>query len=84
MLTTKIRPRSFAVVHFRVYFSFLYGAFLEALLSSPVLLPEGTFSSMKTSLIRALMMFELTGAYALDHSTTPDVVSISKESSIVA
>ena len=82
--TTKIKPRSFAVVHFNVYFSFLYGGFLEALLSSPVLFPDGTFSSIKTSLISALIMFELTGTYDFEYNTTPEVVRISNESSMLS
>ena len=41
-------------------------------------------SSMKTCLIRPLITLELTGAYDLDHSTTPEVVSTSKESNILS
>jgi hypothetical protein len=41
------------------------------------------FSSMKTSEMKLLMMAGLTGVYALDQRTTPDVVRISKVSSIV-
>lgn len=42
-----------------------------------------TFSSMNTSLIKPLMRLVLTGAYDRDQSTTPDVVKISKLSSMV-
>ena len=38
---------------------------------------------MNTSLMKPLMSFELTGVYDLDHNTTPEVVKISKLSSIV-
>ena len=82
--TTKIRPRSFALLHFSVYWSFLYAGFLAADASSVTLAPGSTFSSIKTSRMRALITLALTGAYDLDQSTTPDVVRISKLSSISA
>lgn len=41
-------------------------------------------SSMKTSRIRLLMIFEGTGAYERDHRTTPEVVNISKVSNMTA
>ena len=81
-LTTKMRPRSLTVVHFRVYWSFLYGGFRAADASSATLAPGRTFSSMKTSLMRELITLAPTGTYDLDQSTTPDVVRISKLSSI--
>ena len=84
LLTTNMRPRSLAVVHFRVYWSFLYGGFRAADASSATLAPGRTFSSMKTSLMSELITLAPTGTYDLDHSTTPDVVRISKLSSIFA
>lgn len=69
-----MRPKSFALLHFNVYFSFL-----KAVEAPSV---STTFSSMKTSLIRLLMICEPTGAYDRDHRTTPDVVIISKASNI--
>ena len=50
--------------------------------SSATLAPGRTFSSMKTSLIRPFTTLALTGAYDLDQSTTPEVVNISKLSSM--
>jgi hypothetical protein len=38
---------------------------------------------MKTFVMRLLIIAGLVGAYDLDHSTTPEVVRISKESSIL-
>jgi hypothetical protein len=38
---------------------------------------------MKTSVMRALMILGPTGAYDLDHNTTPEVVKISKESNMI-
>nr|POE79728.1 hypothetical protein CFP56_07793 [Quercus suber] len=75
--TTNTRPRSFALVHFKVYLSFLY-----EVLGPPscALLPR---SSMKTSLIRLLITFEDSGAYCFRQSTIPEVVRISKASSIM-
>lgn len=83
--TTKIKPRSLAVLHRSVYFSLRYGGLRAALASSVVLeAAAGRRSSMKTSLIRLLITFGLTGAYDLLHSTTPEVVRISKVSSMFA
>ena len=42
-----------------------------------------TFSSIKTSLMRPLMMLALTGVNDLDHRTTPEAVKISKLSNIL-
>lgn len=78
-LTTKIRLNSLTLFHFRVYFSFLNtgkAPFVEALCGT-------TFSSIKTSLIRLLITCDPTGAYDFDHSTTPEVVKISKASNIL-
>lgn len=84
--TTNISPRSFAVVHFKVYLSFLYVGFraAEASLNVEPTPLGAAVSSMKTSLIRELMTLALTGAYDLDQRTIPDVVIISNESSMVA
>ena len=81
--TTNIKPRSFTVVHFKVYRSFLYGGLRAAEASSAMLAPGRTFSSMKTSWMSPLMILALTGAYERDHNTTPEVVRISKLSSIL-
>ncbi len=51
--------------------------------SSVALAPGVWRSSMKTSLIRLLIMFAPIGTYALDQRTTPEVVSISKASNMV-
>ena len=71
----KIRPKSFAVLHFSVYESFLY--------HFPSL-PLCTRSSMNMSLIRELMTAGFTGAYFFDQRTTPLVETTSKESSMFA
>ena len=42
-----------------------------------------TFSSMKTSLMRLLTTVALTSILDLDHSTIPEVVTISKASNIL-
>ena len=76
-------PNSLTVVHLRVCWSCLYGGLFAAEISSPTAAPERVRSSMKTSLMRLLMTEGLTGAYDLDHKTTPVVVRISKVSSIV-
>lgn len=82
--TTKIKPRSLAVLHRSVYFSLRYGGLRAALASSVVLeAAAGRRSSMKTSLIRLLITFDETGAYCLRQRTMPDVVRISKASSIL-
>lgn len=49
---------------------------------SPVMVGR-TFSSIKTLLIRLFTTFDATGALALDQRTTPEVVTISKQSNIV-
>ncbi len=72
-------PSSLTKVHLSVWWSVRYGALPAADDgASPALL----FSSMKTSKMKLLMTEALTGAYVRDHSTTPDVVRISKVSSI--
>lgn len=74
------------MVHFRVYLSFLNTGLRVADTSLAVVVATafGTMlSSMKISLMRLLIMFALTGAYDLDQRTTPEVVSISKLSSMV-
>ncbi len=82
--TTKMSPKSLTLAHFNVYWSRLYEGFCVADVSSATLAPGRTFSSMKTSLMKPLIMLLLTGAYDFDHRTTPEVVSISKPSSIVS
>ena len=52
-------------------------------MSSAIPAPGSVRSSMKTFVIRLLMIEGLVGAYDLDHRTTPEVVRISKESSIL-
>ena len=52
--------------------------------SSAIFAPGRTFSSMKTSLMRLLITLVLTEANDLDHKTTPEVVRISKLSSMIA
>lgn len=76
-LTTKIKPRSLAVVHFIVCPSRLYVGFWELVGSIPAL------SSMKTSLIKPFIVPALTRTYDFDQRTTPEVVMISKASSMV-
>jgi hypothetical protein len=56
---------------------------LAAEISSAIPAPGKVRSSMKTFVMRLLMMEGLVGVYDLDHSTTPDVVIISKESNIL-
>jgi hypothetical protein len=81
-LTTKMIPNSLTRVHLRVCWSLLYGGFVAAdWFSVKAVAP--LFSSMKVSAMKLLMTEGLTGAYVLDHSTTPDVVRISNVSSIV-
>ena len=80
--TTKIIPRSFTKVHFRVCWSALYGGLLEA--DWPPFAPTvAVFSSMKTSEMKLFIIDGLMGAYDRDQRTTPDVVRISKVSSMV-
>jgi hypothetical protein len=84
--TTNIKPRSFAVVHFRVYLSLLYIGFLAADVSVDAPAPDEAVdieSSMKTSLMKLLMILGDTELYVFDQSTTPEVVRTSKESSIL-
>lgn len=81
--TTKMMPSSLTNVQRSVCCSVLYGA----LLAAEVLvfnMPEALFSSTNTSVMKLLMMEGLTGAHFRDHTTTPDVVTISKVSSMVA
>lgn len=82
--TTKIKLSSFTVVHFKVCCSYLYEGLLAAEISSAMPAPGSVRSSMKTLVMRLLMIEGLVGAYDFDHRTTPDVVRISKESSILA
>ncbi len=78
LLTTKMRPKSLTAVHLNVNLSFRYGGFLSVF----VCVLERR-SSMNMSEIRELTTLALTGRYVLDHSTTPEVEMISKQSSIV-
>jgi len=78
-----MRPRSFAVVHFSVYLSFLYVGLRAEIVSMDAPAAVVMVSSMKTSLMKLLMILGLTLLYDLDQSTTPDVVRISKESSMM-
>jgi hypothetical protein len=56
---------------------------LAAETSSATPAPGSVRSSMKTFVMRLLMIEGLTGAYDFDHNTTPEVVKISNESNIV-
>ena len=51
--------------------------------SSAIPVPGNVRSSMKTFVMKLLMIEGLTDVYDLDHSTTPDVVRISNVSNIV-
>jgi hypothetical protein len=46
--------------------------------------PGSVLSSMKTLVIRLFMIEGLIGVYDLDHSTTPEVVRISKVSNMMS
>ena len=81
--TTNMRPNSLTVVHFRVCCSCLNGGLLAAEVSSAIPAPGNVRSSIKTFVMRLLMMEGLVGANDLDHRTTPDVVRISNESNIL-
>lgn len=79
--TTNMMPSSLTNVHRRVCCSVLYGGLLAAeLLDFSV--PDTLFSSTKTSVMKLLMMEFLTGAHLRDHTTTPEVVTISNVSSM--
>jgi hypothetical protein len=52
-------------------------------MSSAIPAPGKVRSSMKTLVIRLLMIEGLIGVYDFDHSTTPEVVRISKVSNIL-
>ena len=52
-------------------------------MSSAIPTPGKVRSSMKTLVIRLLMIEGLIGVYDFDHSTTPEVVRISKVSNIL-
>lgn len=80
--TTKITPSSLENVHFKVCWSALYGGLLAVdwVSFAPAMAP---FSSMKTSLIKLLMMDALIGAYVRDQRTTPEVVKISNVSNML-
>lgn len=75
--TTNIKLNSLLRRHLRVYFSFLKTG------DTPAAFCGTTFSSIKTSLIRLLTICAPTGAYDLDHRTTPEVVRISKASNMM-
>lgn len=75
-------PNSFTNVHRRVCCSVLYGALLAADLFA-ARAPDPFFSSTNTSVMKLLMTEGLIEAHLRDHTTTPDVVTISKVSSIV-
>lgn len=51
--------------------------------SSAMPAPGRVFSSIKTLVMRLLIMAGLMDEYVLDHSTTPEVVRISKVSNIL-
>lgn len=53
-------------------------------ISSAIPAPGKVRSSMKTFVMRLLMMEGLMGVYDLDHNTTPEVVRISKVSNILS
>lgn len=55
---------------------------MAAEISSATPAPGNVRSSMKTLVMRLLMIEGLVGAKDLDHSTTPDVVRISNVSNI--
>lgn len=74
-------PSSLTNVQRRVCCSVLYGGLLAAeLLDFNV--PGTLFSSTKTSFMKLFITEDLTGAHLRDHTTTPDVVTISNVSSI--
>lgn len=75
-------PSSLTKVHLKVCCSVLYGALLAAELLA-WRAPEALFSSTKTSVMKLLMTEGLIGAHLRDHTTTPEVVTISKVSNIV-
>ena len=75
--TTKIRPKSLTKVYFNVYLSYLYVGLLEACGVGR------TLSSIKTSLMRLLTAVAPIFELDLDQRTTPEVVKISKASSIL-
>lgn len=75
-------PSSLTNAHRSVLWSALYGVLSAAELLSLALV-EPDFSSIKTSMIKLLMMDGFTGAKLLDHSTTPDVVSTSNKSNML-
>jgi hypothetical protein len=82
-LTTKMIPNSLTKVHFRVFWSLLYGGFVAADCESLMAALE-PFSSIKTSLMKLLIRSDLTGVNVLDQRTTPDVVRISKVSNMLS
>lgn len=80
--TTKMMPSSLTKVHLRVCCSVLYGALLAAELFA-LRAPEALFSSTNTSVMKLLMTEGLMGAHLRDHTTTPEVVTISNVSNMV-
>ena len=76
--TTKMIPSSFTNVYRKVWCSVLYGALFEAEMFA-FKTPEIVFSSMKTSFMKLLIIEGLMGAQFRDHTTTPEVVTISNQ-----
>ena len=81
--TTKMSSKSFAVVQRRVYFSFLYRRLGLLVRTSSLTALPGYLSSMKTSRINEFITPGPIGVNVLDQRTTPEVVSISKVSSML-
>lgn len=75
-------PSSFSNVQRKVCCSVLYGALLAAELFA-FRTPEALFSSTKISVMKLFMTDGLTGAHLRDHTTTPEVVTISNVSNMV-
>lgn len=76
-----MRPSSLTKVHLKVWCSVLYGALLAAELFA-LRAPEAFFSSTNTSVMKLLITDGLIGAHLRDHTTTPEVVTISKVSNM--
>lgn len=74
-------PSSFSKVQRKVCCSVLYGALLAADRFA-FKAPEAPFSSTKMSVTKLSITDGLTDAHLRDHTTTPDVVTISKVSNI--
>lgn len=79
--TTKMMPSSLTHVQRSVCCSVLYGGLLAAELLD-FSAPDILFSSTNTSVMKLLITEGLTGAHLRDHTTTPEVVTISNVSSI--